>query len=82
VFLIAPRVNAAGRMDDARKAVLMFVSESYEEAMLWAEQLNADNTNRKEADTNITEEALSLINFDLFYEIFCCAVIHFITGWL
>ena len=25
VFTIAPRVNAAGRMDDARKAVLMFV---------------------------------------------------------
>ena len=64
VFIIAPRVNAAGRMDDARKAVLMFVSESYEEAMLWAEQLNEDNTNRKEADTSITEEALALINGD------------------
>ncbi|HEY0041671.1 MAG TPA: single-stranded-DNA-specific exonuclease RecJ [Flavisolibacter sp.] len=64
VFIIAPRVNAAGRMDDARKAVLMFVSESYEEAMLWAEQLNEDNTNRKEADTSITEEALALINSD------------------
>jgi single-stranded-DNA-specific exonuclease len=61
VFIIAPRVNAAGRMDDARKAVLMFVSESYEEAMHWAEQLNADNTNRKEADSSITEEALALI---------------------
>ena len=64
VFIIAPRVNAAGRMDDARKAVLMFVSESYEEAMLWAEQLNEDNTNRKEADTSITEESLALINGD------------------
>src|SRR6185436_13719833 len=30
VFMIAPRINAAGRMDDARKAVLMFVSENYE----------------------------------------------------
>ncbi|HVF97544.1 MAG TPA: single-stranded-DNA-specific exonuclease RecJ [Flavisolibacter sp.] len=64
VFIIAPRVNAAGRMDDARKAVLMFVSESYEEAMHWAEQLNEDNTNRKEADSNITEEALALIEGD------------------
>lgn len=64
VFMIAPRVNAAGRMDDARKAVLMFVSESLEEALRWAEELHADNTNRKEADTNITEEALSLINQD------------------
>jgi single-stranded-DNA-specific exonuclease len=64
VFIIAPRVNAAGRMDDARKAVQMFIADSYEEAMHWAEQLNADNTNRKEADTNITEEALALIQSD------------------
>ena len=28
VFMIAPRVNAAGRMDDARKAVQMFVAET------------------------------------------------------
>lgn len=64
VFIIAPRVNAAGRMDDGRKAVQMFIAESYEEAMHWAEQLNEDNTSRKEADTSITEEALSLIQSD------------------
>lgn len=64
VFIIAPRVNAAGRMDDARKAVLMFVSETYEEAVHWAEQLHADNDNRKEADMNITEEALAIIEND------------------
>lgn len=61
VFIIAPRVNAAGRMDDARKAVLMFVSETYEEALHWAEQLHADNDSRKEADMSITEEALAII---------------------
>jgi single-stranded-DNA-specific exonuclease len=64
VFIIAPRVNAAGRMDDACKAVQMFIASSYEEALHWAEQLNVDNTNRKEADTSITEEALSLIQGD------------------
>lgn len=64
VFIIAPRVNAAGRMDDARKAVMMFVSETYEEALHWAEQLHSDNIDRKEADTNITEEALALIGSD------------------
>jgi single-stranded-DNA-specific exonuclease len=61
VFMIAPRVNAAGRMDDARKAVQMFVADSYEEAMMYAEMLHSDNTDRKEADSNITEEALALI---------------------
>jgi single-stranded-DNA-specific exonuclease len=64
VFIIAPRVNAAGRMDDARKAVLMFVAETYEEALQWAEQLHADNDSRKEADMSITEEALALIGSD------------------
>ena len=47
VFIIAPRVNAAGRMDDGKKAVFMFISESVEEAMHWAEQLHTDNSNRK-----------------------------------
>ena len=61
VFIIAPRVNAAGRMDDARKAVQMFIAESYDEALQYAEMLHSDNTDRKEADLNITNEALFLI---------------------
>jgi single-stranded-DNA-specific exonuclease len=61
VFMIAPRVNAAGRMDDARKAVQMFVAETYDEALQYAEMLHSDNTDRKEADSNITEEALAMI---------------------
>lgn len=61
VFMIAPRVNAAGRMDDARKAVQMFIAETDIEAMQFAELLHSDNTDRKEADSSITEEALSLI---------------------
>lgn len=61
VFMIAPRVNAAGRMDDARKAVQMFVAKTYEEALHYAEMLHDDNTDRKEADQLITEEALYLI---------------------
>lgn len=62
VFMIAPRVNAAGRMDDARKAVEMFVAPTYQEALRYAEMLHSDNSNRKEADSSITEEALALIN--------------------
>jgi len=62
VFIIAPRVNAAGRMDDARKAVQMFIAESYNEALQYAEMLHSDNTDRKEADGNITGEALTLIS--------------------
>ena len=64
VFIIAPRVNAAGRMDDARKAVLMFIEDNYTKAKEYAEMLHSDNTDRKEADTNITEEALAIIESD------------------
>ena len=64
VFIIAPRVNAAGRMDDARKAVQMFIAKTYDEVLSFAEMLHSDNTDRKEADTNITEEALALIEGD------------------
>lgn len=61
VFMIAPRVNAAGRMDDARKAVQMFIAQSDVEAKQYAEMLHSDNSDRKEADKIITEEALYLI---------------------
>lgn len=64
VFLIAPRVNAAGRMDDGRKAVELFVAPTYDEALAWAELLHTDNKDRREADSNITEEALALIQND------------------
>lgn len=61
VFMIAPRVNAAGRMDDARKAVQLFIADSYQEAMLYASLLHSDNSDRKEADKSITDEALAII---------------------
>jgi len=64
VFVIAPRVNAAGRMDDARKAVLLFVEQDFNKAMEYAAMLHSDNTDRKEADGNITKEALWIIESD------------------
>ncbi len=64
VFVIAPRVNAAGRMDDARKAVQLFIEDDYTKALKTAELLHSDNTDRKEADSSITAEALEMIGAD------------------
>jgi single-stranded-DNA-specific exonuclease len=64
VFVIAPRVNAAGRMDDARKAVQLFVEKDYNKALAFAEMLHSDNADRREADSSITTEALALIQQD------------------
>ena len=67
VFMIAPRVNAAGRMDDARKVVYLFTAASLQEALSYAGQLHADNSERKEADSSITEEALAILENDEVY---------------
>jgi single-stranded-DNA-specific exonuclease len=62
VFVIAPRVNAAGRMDDAKKAVQLFIEKDIDKAKEFAEMLHTDNKERKEADSSITDEALQLVN--------------------
>ncbi len=64
VFVIAPRVNAAGRMDDAKKAVQLFIEKDIEKSFQLAKELQIDNTDRKEADSTITEEALAIIDAD------------------
>ncbi|MEO6917006.1 MAG: single-stranded-DNA-specific exonuclease RecJ [Chitinophagaceae bacterium] len=64
VFIIAPRVNAAGRMDDARKAVWLFIEKDMAKAREYAAMLQVDNINRKETDSNITEEALEMVKAD------------------
>ena len=64
VFAVAPRINAAGRMDDAKKAVQLFIEQDYEKALAFGAILQQDNLDRREADTNITEEALSQIEND------------------
>ena len=64
VFAIAPRVNAAGRMDDAKKAVQLFIEQDFNKALEFAEILHSDNADRKDADQSITLEALEMIGTD------------------
>lgn len=61
VFVIAPRINAAGRMDDAKKAVQLFIEKDPTQALAFAQLLQSDNLDRREADSAITEEALAQI---------------------
>jgi len=61
VFIIAPRVNAAGRMDDAKKAVELFIESNVEKAKELASVLQEDNNDRKDIDRMTTLEALDMI---------------------
>jgi single-stranded-DNA-specific exonuclease len=64
VFMIAPRINAAGRMDDAANVVQLFTTPDHAKAMAFAGLLHTVNTERKTADLNITVEALALLEKD------------------
>lgn len=64
VFVIGPRINAAGRMDDARKAVELFVELDIDKVPELAESLHSDNFDRKEVDKSTTEEALAMLQND------------------
>ncbi|NCX96105.1 MAG: single-stranded-DNA-specific exonuclease RecJ [Chitinophagia bacterium] len=64
VFVIGPRVNAAGRMDDARKAVELFIETDPEKITHLAQTLQETNDDRKEVDKTTYEEALELLNTD------------------
>ncbi len=61
VFIIGPRVNAAGRMHDATKAVELFLEKDAQKAQALASQLDESNKERVEIDRNITEEATNLL---------------------
>lgn len=61
VFLIAPRINAAGRMDDAKDAVKVLMAKTDEQANEIGNLIQSHNTDRKEIDRQICEEALKMI---------------------
>lgn len=58
VFIIAPRINAAGRMKHGNHAVSLLTETNMVEAMKWAAEIEQFNTDRRDADKSITEEAL------------------------
>jgi single-stranded-DNA-specific exonuclease len=61
VFTLGPRINAAGRVAHARAAVDLLIANSEEEANDLAEKVNLKNEVRKQFDSDITEEAIAMI---------------------
>jgi single-stranded-DNA-specific exonuclease len=64
VFLLGPRINAAGRIDDAKHAVELLTACHESAAKEKGALINIKNTERKEHDFSITDEALAMIESD------------------
>ncbi|MCO5945368.1 single-stranded-DNA-specific exonuclease RecJ [Mucilaginibacter flavidus] len=62
VFLLGPRINAAGRIDHAKHAVELLINTEHAGATEKSELINIHNTERKGHDLQITEEALGMID--------------------
>ncbi len=60
VFVLGPRINAAGRMEDARHAVELLIAQTNQAAEL-AGQLDDHNASRRAVDQQMTSEALAMI---------------------
>lgn len=61
VFAMAPRINAVGRLGDAKRAVELLVSDDYETSIQFARVLEQENYNRRKIDEDVFEEAQSLV---------------------
>ncbi|MCA1802656.1 MAG: single-stranded-DNA-specific exonuclease RecJ [Rhodothermaceae bacterium] len=62
VFSIGPRINAAGRMGDAKLAVELMITDSENEAITFATELEAVNMRRRDTDNLTMEKAMVLID--------------------
>ncbi|NGP77649.1 single-stranded-DNA-specific exonuclease RecJ [Balneolaceae bacterium YR4-1] len=76
VFSIGPRINAAGRMGDAGKAVKLLIAETPEEAKARAHELESINIKRRDKDSKTMEEAMSMVDKNYNLEKISSMVLH------
>lgn len=63
VFTIAPRINAAGRIEHGSKAVELLISDT-DEATEFSKKINETNNQRRDIDISITDEALETLELN------------------
>ncbi|WP_298397718.1 single-stranded-DNA-specific exonuclease RecJ [Flavobacterium sp.] len=61
VFIVAPRINAAGRIKHGNEAVALLTEFDLEQAEIFASEIEQHNADRKDLDKQITVEALAQI---------------------
>lgn len=63
-YIIGPRINAAGRLDDAMLAYHMLSARTKEEALPWAEKLQSLNVQRQDITREAQEKIRTKLDFD------------------
>lgn len=76
VFVIAPRINAAGRIRHGKHAVELLTEASLEQAEQFAAEIESLNADRRDLDKQITAEALLQIEENNDHERFTTVVYH------
>lgn len=80
VFIVGPRINAAGRMEHATKAVALLTNSDETQLTELGSLINSQNQERKDLDRAINEEALQMIAEDSWYENAVSTVVYK-PGW-
>ncbi len=76
VFTLAPRINAVGRLGDAKRAVELLTCEDTEKINEFAFILNDENQNRREIDKTITDDVYKMYDESKLLENKRSIVIH------
>ncbi len=61
-FLLSPRLNAAGRLEDAREALDLVLAEDYATATRLARSLDARNRQRQQIEKGMAEQVISALD--------------------
>jgi len=64
-FILAPRINASGRMDSAEKSLELFLTDNIQKAQILANDLNNHNRERQKIQEATLREALSIVEREI-----------------
>lgn len=76
VFTLAPRINAVGRLGDAKRAVELLITDSIDEARNLAKVLETENYERRKIDVDTFDNALQLVENSIDLENELAIVLH------
>lgn len=82
-FILGPRINAAGRMDNMRIGIECLLAETFEQALPLAQQLDALNRERRRVEAGMKEEAMRLLADSTYANLdeIPPAIVLFEAGW-